>query len=117
MNTRACTVERKEKIISSLCDPHGTLRIVIATTAFGMGIDCSDIRIVVHSEPPSTLEQYAHKTGRVGRDGLPSEAILYCRSTKKHLSDEMKFYCDNTEQCRRKLIYSNFFSIVIILVC
>jgi superfamily II DNA helicase RecQ len=82
-----------------------------------MGIDCSDIRVVLHWEPPSTLEQYAQETGRAGRDGLPSEAVLYCKTARKHLSNEMKSYCENKEQCRRKLLYSNFFFIVLLFAC
>ena len=48
---------------------NGTLRIIIVTTAFGMGIDCPGIVNVVHYGPPANLEQYAQETGRAGRNG------------------------------------------------
>lgn len=61
--TRASTIRKKE-VLSAFCQPAGTLRVVIATTAFGMGVDCADIRVIIHWGPPSTLEQYLQETGR-----------------------------------------------------
>ena len=61
--TRACTVTNREEILTHFCNTKGMLRVVIATTAFGMGIDCSDIRTVYHWGPPSSLEEYAQETG------------------------------------------------------
>ena len=70
----ACTISSvKESILRMFCEDC-VLRIVVATVAFGMGLDCPNVRHIVHWGAPCDVVQ---ETGRAGRDGLPAKASLF----------------------------------------
>ena len=107
MYTRILPAEKKDEILTSFSN-NTNLRLVIATTAFGMGVDIQDVTRVIHWGSPSTTEEYVQETGRSGRNGSDALAILYVLGSKKHLTPSMRHYIENESQCRRKLLFQDF---------
>jgi ATP-dependent DNA helicase RecQ len=121
------TPQDRSSVLRSFLD--GSLPVVVATLAFGMGIDKPDVRAVVHVGFPASIEAYYQQAGRAGRDGLPSECVLLWSGSdaitlsmisgrdddgKKSsglVQDSiraMQAYCDNVSECRTAVLVNHW---------
>ena len=101
MNERELLIQGKSK-----------LRIIFATVAFGIGLDISNIRHVLHIGVPYSMEEYFQEAGRAGRDGLPAKVHIFFNSHdiskgRKQLSDVMRNYVQE-KKCKREMILNYF---------
>jgi ATP-dependent DNA helicase RecQ len=98
----------KSRIVVNFTKPS-PLRLVICTIAFGMGIDTSDVRLVIHYGGSSDVESYVQEVGRAGRDGNDSYAVLlYTGKLLRNSSEAMKKYAQNKAICRRDMLFKDF---------
>jgi len=86
------------------------VRVIVATSAFGMGIDKPDVRRVLHWGPPPTIEAYYQEAGRGGRDGRASECVVLWRREDfawGNIAPAMRRYVE-TRKCRRRVLLEYF---------
>lgn len=103
------TISMKEEILEQLHAATSTVRVVFATVAMGMGVDIRSIRKVIHIGPPRSIREYFQETGRAGRDGKLSHAVLYYNNrdigkNKPGIHDDIRQYCQSDKLCLRVLL-------------
>ena len=101
MYTASTAEDIKDRILLEFTSLQSLIRVVVATIAFGMGLNAPDIRRCIHWGPSDTIQAYVQESGRCGRDNNDCVSILYFRngdlSQASKVSDSMKLYCENTK--------------------
>ena len=105
----SCTPEaNKNSILESFQQEHGAVRLLVASIAFGMGVDCKGVKTIIHYGPSKNLESYVQETGRAGRDGGESVAfLLYHGVLLNHVHSDIKGFI-KTKECRRTTLMKHF---------
>ena len=101
----------KKTILEAFQPGDSKCRLLFSTIAFGMGVDIPDIRTVIHYGPSSDIESYFQESGRAGRDGKDSRAVMYVYpgSLLGHVDNNMKAYCTLEEgKCRWDELLKHF---------
>ena len=94
----------KEHIVEKMAYGEGHLRVLISTIAFGMGVNCKQVRRVIHFGPSKSVEMYVQECGRAGRDGLLNTCVLLHNGLlSSHSDKDMKNYISSCD-CRRNNI-------------
>ena len=91
--------DRREEILDDF--RSGRVRVIVASGAFGMGIDIPDIRLIVHMDEPRNMRDYGQASGRAGRDGLHSRAIIIRGGLRFDDRRIQEFMNPDRTQCRR----------------
>lgn len=101
---------QKDRVLASFAERGGVVRVLFATVAFGMGVDCKELKRIYHYGPPEDIEDYVQETGRAGRGGEESDVVLinYKGCTRYKVSDDMKGYMANKDTCRRSVLLAAF---------
>ncbi|XP_078360026.1 putative ATP-dependent DNA helicase RecS [Oculina patagonica] len=102
--------ENKDEILKSFSSETGCIRVLIATIAYGMGIDCKGVKDVIHYGPPQNLERYLQESGRAGRSAEANcrAVILYSNVMLQSCDESIMAYVRNNSICRRKLLLEHF---------
>lgn len=105
----SCTPDdNKEAVLKSFCTEDGPILVLVATLAFGMGVDCKGVHRTIHFGPSKNVEAFIQETGRAGRDGKPSFSYLVYKGLMlNHVEKDIKEYL-KTKECRRKTLLKHF---------